>query len=256
MPRRPRIDMMGYYHIVNRGVEQRVVYNDNDDFAIFLEILCSACAIYNAQLHAYVLMHNHYHLLIETKQENLSKLMKHINASYAIYFNKKNKRSGHLWQGRFKSWYVTDEAYLYTLVHYIHNNPIKANITQKLDTYPYSSYPSFVEEAKAIACLQNSFVFQDFKEKKERRSFLQSTADERILTEIKKASNLVVTSLSQKRFDEYHLKTLLHNITDIEDRNIKILKAYNEGFSQHVIAGCLGISQPYINRIIKKMRNS
>lgn len=94
MPRRPRIEMVGYYHIVNRGVEQRIIYHDKDDFAMFFEIICSACTLYHAQVHAYALMSNHYHLLVETKEEDLSKFMKHINASYAIYFNKKNKCSG------------------------------------------------------------------------------------------------------------------------------------------------------------------
>ncbi len=131
MPRRPRIDMVGYYHIVNRGVEQRVIYKEHEDYETFLEMLCMACKLYDVQLHGYVLMNNHYHLLIETTRENLSKFMKHINASYAIYFNRKYKRSGHLWQGRFKSWYVTDEAYLYALISYIHNNPVKAKIVNE-----------------------------------------------------------------------------------------------------------------------------
>ena len=88
MPRRPRIDMVGYYHIVNRGVEQRIVYKDKEDFTMFLNLLCSGCLLYDVALHGYVQMSNHYHLLIETKKENLSKFMKHLNASYAIYFNK------------------------------------------------------------------------------------------------------------------------------------------------------------------------
>jgi len=66
MPRRPRIEMAGFYHIVNRGVEQRVVYKDDEDFRTFLEMLCTACALYGVRLHGYALMNNHYHLLIET----------------------------------------------------------------------------------------------------------------------------------------------------------------------------------------------
>ncbi len=76
-----------------------------------------------------------YHLLIEIKQENLSKFVRQLNMNYAIYFNKKYKRSGHLWQGRFKSWFVTDEAYLYTLMCYIEQNPIKANIVKDREGY-------------------------------------------------------------------------------------------------------------------------
>jgi len=123
MPRRPRLDVIGKYHIVNRGVERRVVYKDEKDFNYFLELLCSSSLVHGVKVDAYVLMSNHYHLLVETSQENLSRYMKDINAYYAMYFNKKYKRSGHLWQGRFKSWYVTDNAYLYALVAYMNIHP-------------------------------------------------------------------------------------------------------------------------------------
>lgn len=255
MSRRPRIDMAGYYHIVNRGVEQRIVYKDDEDFEMFLEMICTACKLYDVQLHAYVLMSNHYHLLIETKQENLSKFMKHINASYAIYFNKKNKRSGHLWQGRFKSWYVTDESYLYTLINYIENNPIKAKIVQQLGEYPYSSYLSFVEIEESIDCLKNSFVFTDYTDIKEREAFLQSATNEFILAEIKKSSNLVITSVNEKVLSKQKLENIFIKIKDAQNRDSKILQAWKEGYSQHAIAECLGFSQAYINKIVKKMRS-
>ncbi len=247
--------MVGYYHIVNRGVEQRVVYKDNEDFKMFMELLCTACQLYRVQLHGYVMMSNHYHLLIETREENLSRFMKHINASYAIYFNKKYKRSGHLWQGRFKSWYVTDESYLYTLINYIENNPVKAKIVKNASEYQYSSYQSFIERVKPIACLKGSFIFQEFPDQKEREEFLESTADERVLEEIKKASNLVVTSVKEKTHHACKTKkNMFKKVKNSSDRNTKIYQAYNEGFSQHAIAENLGLSQPYINRIVKQMR--
>ena len=104
---------------MDKGVEQRV---------IFEELMCFHAKSYDIRLHNYCLMSNHYHLLIEIRQENLSKFMRQLNMNYAIYFNKKYKRSGHLWQGRFKSWYVTDEAYLYTLMLYIEQNPLSRRI--------------------------------------------------------------------------------------------------------------------------------
>lgn len=256
MPRRPRIDMAGYYHIVNRGVEQRIIYKEHEDYEIFLEMLCTACQLYDVQLHGYVLMNNHYHLLIETTQENLSKFMKYINASYAIYFNKKYKRSGHLWQGRFKSWYVTDEAYLYTLISYIHNNPVKAKIVDKAEKYQYSSHLAFIEGIEPMACLRNSFIFTEFQDKNDRKAFLQSTTDDSILHEIKKASNLVVTSVNEKTLSHQRLEEIFANILDNKDRNKKIFQATNEGYSQHAVAVFLGFSQPYINKIIKKMRDN
>ena len=106
-----------------------------------------------------------------------------------------------MWQGYFKSWYVTDEAYLYTLINYIEHNPVKTKIVKKLGEYLYSSYSSFIGIVEPIACLQNSFVFTDFKDNNERKSFLQGTADENILKEIKKASNLLVTSIKEKILD-------------------------------------------------------
>ena len=254
MPRRPRIDMVGYYHVLNRGVEQRVIYLDDEDFQTFLEILCTGCQLYNIQLHAYVLMSNHYHLLIETKDENLSRFMKHLNASYAIYFNKKYKRSGHLWQGRFKSWYVTDEAYLYVLVGYIENNPVKANMVPALGEYEYSSYLSFIGKRAPIVCLQESFVFVDFATEQEREEFLQCSVDERLLDEIKKASSLVVTSIKSKEHLLEDLHKMFENTEENKKRDEVIFQAYEEGFSQYQIAEVLGYSQAYINKIVKRMR--
>ncbi len=246
--------MVGYYHIVNRGVEQRNVFMEDEDFRTFLEMLCTACKLYGVSVHGYVLMSNHYHLLIETTQENLSKYMKHLNASYAIWFNRKYNRSGHLWQGRFKSWYVTDESYLYTLIGYIENNPVKAGMVKKPGEYPYSAYQSFMEKVRPIPCLKDSFVFSDFKDKADREAFLQSTVDERILDEIKKASNLVVTSVRTDTLTPEKLQKRFENVKDSEERNRKIMEAYNEGYSQHAIARCLGFSQPYIHKILKKER--
>ncbi|MEA3522595.1 MAG: transposase, partial [Campylobacterota bacterium] len=150
MPRRLRVDMCGYYHVLNRGVDKRKIYKDEEDFVNFLTITCKASQLFDVNVHSYVLMNNHYHLLIETKKENLSKYMKHINANYAIYFNKKYNRSGYLWQGRYKSWYVTDDAYLYALVRYIENNPIKAKIRSTLGEYKYSSYNAFVKKDRVV----------------------------------------------------------------------------------------------------------
>jgi len=112
MARLPRIDLAGFHHVINRGVEKRKIFTHPKDFERFLTLLCELCSKYEVTLHSYCLMSNHYHLLIETQQENLSKFMRALNAQYAAYFNRKYKRVGHLWQGRFKSWFVTDEAYL------------------------------------------------------------------------------------------------------------------------------------------------
>ncbi|HHH53689.1 MAG TPA: hypothetical protein ENK91_08535, partial [Bacteroidetes bacterium] len=123
MPRKPRIDLAGYHHVINRGVNRSDIFVDEYDYETFLKIVCKACRVYKVVLHDYCLMTNHFHLLIETKSENLSSFMKHINGNYAIYANKKQKRSGHFWQGRYYSRYINSDEYFYTLIRYIEQNP-------------------------------------------------------------------------------------------------------------------------------------
>ncbi len=97
MARRPRIELAGYYHIINRGVDKMNIFRHPDDYEYFEELMCFYMNSYSITLHNYCLMSNHYHILIEITQENLSKFMRQLNMNYAIYFNKKYKRVGHLW---------------------------------------------------------------------------------------------------------------------------------------------------------------
>ena len=254
MPRKPRIEIAGYYHIINRGVEQRVVFKVPDDYEYFEELMCFYMKSYGITLHNYCLMSNHYHLLIETSQENLSKFMRQLNMNYAIYFNKKYKRVGHLWQGRFKSWYVTDEAYLYTLMLYIEQNPLKANMVKNLEAYPYSSYHYFL--AKNIPeCLQSSWIVQNHGSDREAiKVMLESSVDSSTLQELKKASSLIEAPNVKKIPDIEKLKKMLLQTQEIKERNKQIVKAYEQGYSQHLMAKVLGISQPAVYGVIKRSK--
>jgi len=99
MARPPRIDLAGYYHIINRGMSKMNIFRHRDDYEYFEEFMCFHMKSHGITLHNYCLMSSHYHLLIETSTNNLSKFMRQLNMNYAIYFNKKYKRAGHLWQG-------------------------------------------------------------------------------------------------------------------------------------------------------------
>ena len=257
MPRKPRIEIAGYYHIVNRGVEQRIVFKEADDYEYFEELLCFYAKSYHIILHNYCLMSNHYHLLIEIQQENLSKFMKQLNANYAIYFNKKYKRSGHLWQGRFKSWYVTDEAYLYTLMNYIEQNPLKVNMVQDLSEYPYSSYHYFLESSTVPECLKESWIVQNYKNDVEAiKAFLNASVDMGVLQELKKASTLIEAPNIEKKPNEEVLKKCFSSVKSKQERNSEILKAYKQGYSQHMIARVLGLAQPTVNGIIHRIEKN
>ncbi|CAA6798553.1 MAG: Unknown protein [uncultured Sulfurovum sp.] len=257
MPRKPRIKIAGYYHVINRGVEQRVIFKEEEDYEKFEELLCTYAPSYGVTIHNYCLMSNHYHLLIEIKEETLSKYMRQINMNYAIYFNKKYKRSGHLWQGRFKSWYVTDEAYLYTLILYIEQNPLKVNMVKSVDEYPYSTAHYFLGEEILPVCLKHSYIAENHQNDKESiRAFLSSQIDSSILQELKKGASLVEAPNIDKKPNEEELSLLFENITKIKERNSRIVKAYEDGYSQHMIAKVLGLAQPTVNGIIKRIKGT
>lgn len=252
MPRRPRIEMPGCHHVLNRGVEQRRVFLDDEDFQRFLEFLCESCFLHDVTLHDYCLMSNHYHLLLETKRENLSQMMRLLNSRYAAYFNRKNKRNGHLWQGRFKSWYVTDTAYMYTLIRYIEHNPVAAKMVTHPKAYAYSASRAFLEEAKPLPCMKEALLFEMFHSKEERERFLLEPYDKSLLKEIQKDSKLVVASHSNAAPKAEKLIALFEEVQEKHQRNSAIQKAVQMGFSQHQIASVFQISQSMVSYIMKR----
>lgn len=255
MPRKPRIELAGYYHIINRGVDKMSIFRHPDDYEYFEELMCFYMKSYGITLHNYCLMSNHYHLLIEITSENLSKFMRQLNMNYAIYFNKKYKRVGHLWQGRFNSWYVTDNAYLYTLMCYIEQNPLKANMVKDLEEYPYSSFHYFLDYNNIPECLHNSWIVQNHKDDKEAiEAFLTSPVDTEQLQELKTASSLLSASNNDNKPKVEDLVIMLKDIDDIKKRNIAIAKAYAKGYSQHMIAKVLELNQATVQRIIKRTK--
>jgi REP element-mobilizing transposase RayT len=120
------------------------VFFTERDYAKFAEYLAAAKEKYGCLVHAYVLMTNHYHLLIETPRPNLSRIMHFLNESYTTYINVKRRRSGHLFQGRFKALIVDRDAYLLELSRYLHLNPVRAGIAPRPEAYPFSSYRAFI----------------------------------------------------------------------------------------------------------------
>lgn len=141
MPRHQRIlSETGTYHIMMRGNERKDLFRSDDDKKQFLQILFDKKKETGFAVYAFCLMDNHVHILIKESEESLATTMKRVNASYAIYFNQKYHRVGHLFQDRFRSEPIEDEQYLIAVVRYIHNNPVKAGIVASLEHYKWSSY--------------------------------------------------------------------------------------------------------------------
>jgi len=132
MARPLRIEFAGAsYHITARGNERKDIFKSVRDRDRFLSCLESATERYGAVVHAYCLMTNHYHLLLATPSGNLSQIMRHINGAYTMYFNTKRKRSGHLFQGRYRGILVEADEYAKELSRYIHLNPVRAGIVRR-----------------------------------------------------------------------------------------------------------------------------
>ncbi|MFA5271185.1 MAG: transposase [Candidatus Omnitrophota bacterium] len=132
------------YHITSRGDDRKKIFLSEYDFKKFLEYVKYAKNKFKFYLYGYCLMSNHYHLLIETTQANLSRIMQYINTSYTIYYNVKRKRSGHLFQGRFKSILVEADSYFVELTRYIHLNPVRAKMVDNPAKYCWSSYNAYI----------------------------------------------------------------------------------------------------------------
>jgi len=162
MGRPLRIEYPGaFYHVTSRGNEQKDIFKSEADSEKFLAYLESATERYGAVFHAYCLMSNHYHLMIETPDGNLSRIMKHINNSYTNYFNFKRKRAGHLLQGRYKAILIEADTYAAELSRYIHLNPLRAKMVSSPEEYKWSSY-RFYSEGAGPSWLSTGFVLGYF----------------------------------------------------------------------------------------------
>jgi len=166
MARQLRIEYPGaFYHVTSRGNERKPVFKSKRDREKFLEYLESASERYGAVVHVYCLMDNHYHLLIETPAGNLSQIMQHINSAYTTYFNVKRQRSGHLFQGRYKSILVQADEYAKELSRYIHLNPVRAGMVETPEEYQWSSYMYYAVKKEKPEWLFTDFILGYFGEK-------------------------------------------------------------------------------------------
>lgn len=166
MARPLRIQYPGaFYHITSRGNERKDIFKNDRDRERFLSYLQSATKRYGATIHAYCLLNNHYHLLLQTPRGNLSEILRHINGAYTTYFNVKRDRSGHLLQGRYKAILVEADEYAKELSRYIHLNPARVGAVKKPHEYPWSSYRDYIGERESPEWLKRDFILGMFGKK-------------------------------------------------------------------------------------------
>lgn len=159
------------YHVTNRGNERKAIYKDDADRAEFLNILSQSIDTYGVILHAFVLMNNHWHILAQTPLGNLGEFMRHFNITYTSHYNRRHKRVGHLYQGRYKSFLAEEDAYLSQVSRYIHLNPVQVSgftrmplekRLQYLWNYTWSSLPGYLAATKKLDFVKYDQVLAEY----------------------------------------------------------------------------------------------
>jgi len=159
MSRPLRIEVEGgFYHITARGNEKRPIFRIEPDFLRFVSRFERIYERYGVVIHAYVLMTNHYHLLLETPRANLSTALHDLNTAYTNYFNRRHDRVGHLFQGRYRSIIVEKDPYLLELSRYIHLNPVRAGMVKRPEAYRWSSYPKYLSSGSCPEWLRKEDI--------------------------------------------------------------------------------------------------
>ncbi|MGB3340896.1 MAG: transposase [bacterium] len=182
MARPLRIQFPGaFYHITCRGIERRKIFIDNEERYRFLVYLSESLGIYQVVLHAYILMTNHFHLLIQTKKANCSEFMRHFNIRYTGWFNWRHNRNGNLYQGRYKAYLIDANSYLLEVSRYLHLNCVRIRKLRKLTyrerwqfarDYQWSSIHGYLDEKKVVKYVDYSLIISRIEGRTEYRKFV------------------------------------------------------------------------------------
>lgn len=179
MSRPWRIEYEGaLYHLLSRGNERSDIFVDERDRHSFLDTIEEMSQRFEIDVFAYVLMSNHYHLLLRTRRANLKKAMHWFGTTYTQRFNRRHLRSGHLFQGRYKSIIVQNEAYLLQLSYYIHRNPQRAGTVKRLADYRWSSYRVYAYDRKTPEWLSTDLILSQFEGEQDRHKSYREKVQE------------------------------------------------------------------------------
>ena len=167
MARPLRLEFAGaLYHVTSRGDRREEIVEDDFDREVWLEVLAEVCSQFNWLCHAYCLMDNHYHCVIETAEGNLSKGMRQLNGVYTQRFNRSKNRVGHVFQGRYKAILVEKEGYLLELARYVVLNPVRAQMVRAAKDWPWSSYRATAGLVSAPEFLTTDWLLAAFAKRK------------------------------------------------------------------------------------------
>lgn len=278
MARPLRIEYEGaVYHITSRGNERKTIFKEDEDRELFLNILKTINDRFHWLCHAYCLMDNHYHLVIETPEGNLSKGMRQLNGVYTQAYNRRHRRVGHLFQGRYKAILVEKESYLLEVCRYVVLNPVRARAVKRVERWKWSSYRGTGGLEKPHGCLSTDWILERFsfrrvQAEREYRGFVRAGIGGSIWDKVKGQSLLgeegFVERLrkylegredireiprSQRYVGRPSLEQLLGDVElerkrERERKMVEAVEGY--GYSQREIADYLGLHYSTISRVL------
>jgi len=263
----------GLYHVTSRGDGREDIYLSDADREAWLSVLGEVCKRFNWVCHAWCQMSNHYHLLIETPEANLSKGMRQLNGVYTQRFNRLHGRVGHVFQGRYKAILVERDSYLLELARYVVLNPLRAGMVKRLEAWPWSSYLATCGQAVAPEWLQTDWILTQFG--RQRASVIrkyvefvhEGTRLPSVWTQlqgqiylgseafIKKMQAQIAKQPSLDEIPRAQRRALTQPLADFEqryDRNEAIARAYLSG--QHTmaaIAGHFGVHYTTVSKLVR-----
>jgi len=158
-----------WYYVMNRGRRREEVFTGPKDYRQFIEIINETAGIWKLRVAAYCLMPNHYHLLVQTPNANLSRCLRHIDGVYTQRFNRAHGTDGPLFRGRYKSILIEADSYLLPLVRYIHRNPVRAGLSKTMAGYTWSSHRFYLSSTEMDSWFNKAWVLSMFSGKKQER---------------------------------------------------------------------------------------
>lgn len=281
MARPLRIEYPGaVYHITSRGNEKKAIFKDEADREAFLNTLAQINKRYHWLCHAYCLMNNHYHLLIETPDGNLSLGMRQLNGVYTQIFNRRHRRVGHLLQGRYKAILIQKDSHLLEVCRYVVLNPVRARAVEQPGDWIWSSYRATSGTEPSPACLTRNWILGQFSRTRGRaetayRHFVKAGIGqetlwkglkgqsilgedkfvEGLMGQLRKNQEIAEIPKSQRYVNRPALEKIFHAgvIQDKIKRDKKIVEAVGRyGYKQREVADHLGLYFTSVSRIMKR----
>lgn len=280
MARPLRLEFPGaLYHVTSRGDRREDIYLDDTDRVRFLDLFVEVCERYNWRCHAYCLMTNHYHLVTETPEGNLSAGMRQLNGVYTQRFNRRHDRVGHVFQGRYTAILVEKDNYLFELARYVVLNPVRANMVQRVEEWPWSSYRATAGNVDAPPWLEVDGLLGRFSgsRREARRRYVQFVHDgsgqssvwgalrrglylgdeafvNRCLRQVDPGDDLTEVPRAQRRPKAEPLRSFVRPFTD---HRLAMAEAFaTGGYTMKEIAAYFGVHYSTVSRAVRQRRGA